>query len=75
MVRWTLGEVWDGWDALGEVWDGSLDSWGGPGRVGDPREGPGRFFGQLGRTETGRKTLVEVRDGSEDPRGRPGRFE
>ena len=34
---------------------------------GDPREGPGRFVGPLGRSETGRGTLEEVRDGSRDP--------
>ena len=52
-----------GWGTHEEVWDGSVDTRGGPGRVG----------GILGRSGTGRETHVEVQDGSGDPRGGPER--
>ena len=59
MGRGTLSKVRDGLSTLWEVQDGS----------GDPRGGAGRVEGPLGRSRTGRGTLVPVREWSWVPWG------
>ena len=59
MGQGTLPEVWDRLENPPGGQDGSVNSFGGPGRVG----GPSRW------SKMGRGTLPEVRDGSRDPLG------
>ena len=49
---------------FGAIWNGAMDSPIGPGWIGRP----------LGRSRTGRGTLMEVWDRLEDPRRVPGWF-
>ena len=53
MGRGTLGEVRDGSGTFGEAWDGSVDSRGGPKRVGDVRDGEPSGISLMGRWNLG----------------------